>query len=162
MSDLKHIPEHLRHKVLDAQKLALINWQFGGLDFGKLIHTRTIEQIRKELDDKLWMIWGEVQAKGLIRIDRFLDPEWLCTEMQTNCGATVDFDRANLFTIDSKHTIRIAEDPKRRLTPAQSRELGEKLRSCKGWNAECGNPTEGSELCPDCTAARLDAQSPRQ
>lgn len=34
--------------------------------------------------------------------------------------------------------------------------------SCKGYGDSCGNITvRGSDLCPDCTGARLDAQSPR-
>jgi hypothetical protein len=33
---------------------------------------------------------------------------------------------------------------------------------CKGWNTECGTELKGSsELCPDCTMARLDEQSSR-
>lgn len=33
---------------------------------------------------------------------------------------------------------------------------------CPGWNDSCGNMLEGdADLCPDCTMARLDAQSPR-
>ncbi|MFD0437142.1 hypothetical protein [Streptomyces chartreusis] len=40
------------------------------------------------------------------------------------------------------------------------RHLGPKP-TCPGWGEECGNETEGSDLCPDCHMARLDAQSPR-
>lgn len=32
---------------------------------------------------------------------------------------------------------------------------------CPGWNDSCGNKVEDGDLCPDCTMARLDAQSPR-
>jgi hypothetical protein len=33
---------------------------------------------------------------------------------------------------------------------------------CKGWGEDCGNLIDdGSDLCPDCSIARLDAQSPR-
>jgi hypothetical protein len=33
---------------------------------------------------------------------------------------------------------------------------------CKGWSEACGNEIKGSsDLCPDCTMARLDVQSPR-
>lgn len=32
---------------------------------------------------------------------------------------------------------------------------------CKGWGEECGNPTGGEDLCPDCLMARMDAHSPR-
>lgn len=32
---------------------------------------------------------------------------------------------------------------------------------CRGYGEPCGNPTGDSDLCPDCTTARLDAQSPR-
>jgi hypothetical protein len=33
---------------------------------------------------------------------------------------------------------------------------------CKGYGEECGNEIKGSsDLCPDCTTARLDVQSPR-
>ncbi len=35
------------------------------------------------------------------------------------------------------------------------------IPTCPGWGEECGNETEGSDLCPDCHMARLDAQSPR-
>lgn len=34
--------------------------------------------------------------------------------------------------------------------------------SCPGFNDSCGNLiTPGNDLCPDCSIARLDAQSPR-
>lgn len=32
---------------------------------------------------------------------------------------------------------------------------------CKGFGEACGSPTGDSDLCPDCTTARLDVQSPR-
>lgn len=34
--------------------------------------------------------------------------------------------------------------------------------ACPGWDDSCGNlREEGADLCPDCTMARLNAQSPR-
>lgn len=33
-------------------------------------------------------------------------------------------------------------------------------RACPGWGEDCGTQTE-SDLCGDCTMARMDAQSPR-
>lgn len=33
---------------------------------------------------------------------------------------------------------------------------------CKGWGEDCGNLIDdNSDLCPDCSIARLDAHSPR-
>lgn len=37
-------------------------------------------------------------------------------------------------------------------------------RPCRGYGEECGTPVKhhgDSDLCPDCTVARMDAQSPR-
>lgn len=36
-----------------------------------------------------------------------------------------------------------------------------KGQPCRGYTEECGNPTKGNDLCPDCTTARLDRESPR-
>ncbi|MGW1157805.1 hypothetical protein ACWD48_06165 [Streptomyces sp. NPDC002519] len=34
-------------------------------------------------------------------------------------------------------------------------------KACSGWGEECGNSIpKASDLCPDCTTGRLDAQSP--
>lgn len=52
-------------------------------------------------------------------------------------------------------------------TAAELEALGFKIhalgpkRTCPGWGEECGNETAGSDLCPDCHMARLNAQSPR-
>jgi hypothetical protein len=37
-----------------------------------------------------------------------------------------------------------------------------KTESCPGWGEDCGNKIpSGTDLCPDCTMGRVDAQSPR-
>ncbi|MFD3455800.1 hypothetical protein ACFWVC_26930 [Streptomyces sp. NPDC058691] len=38
----------------------------------------------------------------------------------------------------------------------------ETTKTCRGWGEACGNPLpQAGDLCPDCHAARLDAESPR-
>jgi len=50
--------------------------------------------------------------------------------------------------------------------PCQTRMNGYEFNNdeggCPGWGDSCGNlPTEGSDLCPDCTMGRMNQQSPR-
>lgn len=45
--------------------------------------------------------------------------------------------------------------------PTLVREFNNDEGGCPGWNDSCGNDIEDGDLCPDCTMARLDAQSPR-
>ncbi|MGX1514005.1 hypothetical protein [Streptomyces collinus] len=76
-------------------------------------------------------------------------------------------------------TVRVAQRAKlgRNLAPAvetwaqrqarvtaerAARQAARQAKACPGWGEDCGTPVTGtSDLCPDCIAGRLDAQSPR-
>lgn len=75
-------------------------------------------------------------------------------------------------------TVRVAQRAKlgRNMAPAvetwaqrQARITAERAarraawqaKTCPGWGEDCGNQITTGDLCPDCTAGRLDAQSPR-
>jgi hypothetical protein len=76
------------------------------------------------------------------------------------------------------NTVRVAQRAKlgRNLAPAEetwaqrqarvtaeraARQTARQVRTCPGWGEDCGNHVTAGDLCPDCTVARLDAQSPR-
>lgn len=77
------------------------------------------------------------------------------------------------YTLSTPAGDHQAQTTDRKVIPADTRNGGHRYLSdavvavtesavrCPGWGEECGNPIGGSDLCPDCTMARLDAQSSR-
>ena len=105
-------------------------------------------------------------------------PAHITTRMLTR---TKGFSRRAVYS-NGKHIgyttshlgLHTAQDKKRApIAPATEGHVGfpylsdavvavaEAAERCTGYGEPCGNPTGGNDLCPDCTMARLDVQSPR-